>query len=53
MGIVGLLPLLKEIQVARNIADFKGKRYVSVTRLSQPVCTRRVATSLQLDQRST
>lgn len=28
MGISGLLPLLKEIQVPCNISDFKGKRYV-------------------------
>lgn len=30
MGISGLLPVLKEIQVPRNISDFKGQRWVGV-----------------------
>ncbi len=29
MGISGLLPLLKEIQVQRNVSEFKGQRSVS------------------------
>ncbi|KAJ9121219.1 hypothetical protein QFC24_004894 [Naganishia onofrii] len=28
MGISGLLPLLKEIQVQRNISEFKGQTFV-------------------------
>ncbi len=32
MGIQGLLPLLKEIQQQRTIADFKGKKWVPPAR---------------------
>jgi len=28
MGISGLLPLLKEVQVKKHVSDFKGKRCV-------------------------